>query len=109
MGRPKKEIGKDQFEKLCAMFCTLIEVADFFDCSEDTIERWCKRVYKSTFADTYKRKSSRGRMSIRRKQFEVAMQGNTTMLVWLGKQYLGQADKMDFVEEQGFEFVTDKV
>jgi hypothetical protein len=33
--------------------------------------------------------------SIRRKQFEVAIKGNPTMLIWLGKQYLGQSDKND--------------
>ncbi len=108
-GRPKKEIDKDQFEKLCSMFCTLIEIADFFDCSDDTIENWCKRTYKKTFSEVHKRKSSRGRMSLRRKQFEVAMNGNTTMLVWLGKQHLGQADKMEFAEESGIEFASDKV
>jgi hypothetical protein len=30
---------------------------------------------------------------MRRKQMEVAMSGNVTMLIWLGQQYLGQADK----------------
>jgi len=27
------------------------------------------------------------------KQFDVAMKGNTTMLIWLGKQILGQNDQ----------------
>ena len=36
-----------------------------------------------------------GKASLRRKQYEVAMGGNCTMLVWLGKQYLGQTDKID--------------
>lgn len=109
MARPKAQIDKDQFEKLCSMFCSQIEIADFFNVTDDTIQNWCKRTYKLGFSEVYKRKSSRGKMSIRRKQFEVAMDGNTTMLIWLGKQYLGQADKMDFVEEQGFEFIADKV
>ena len=42
MARPKKEIDQEQFEKLCGLQCTKEEVADWFDCSEDTIERWCK-------------------------------------------------------------------
>lgn len=108
-GRPKKEIVKDQFEKLCSMFCTLIEIADFFDCSDDTIENWCKRTYKKTFSEVHKRKSSKGKMSIRRKQFEVAMSGNVTMLIWFGKQYLGQTDKMSFAEDDNFEFTSDQV
>lgn len=34
-------------------------------------------------------------MSLRRKQIDVALGGNTVMLIWLGKQYLDQADKLD--------------
>ena len=30
-------------------------------------------------------------MSIRRKQYELAMAGDKTMLIWLGKQLLGQS------------------
>ena len=33
------------------------------------------------------------RGSLRAKQFELAMRGNPTMLVWLGKQELGQTDR----------------
>ena len=31
-------------------------------------------------------------MKLRRKQIEVAMSGNHTMLIWLGKNMLGQSD-----------------
>jgi hypothetical protein len=92
MGRPLKHIDQVQFEKLCSILCTLEDIAGFFDCSPDTIENWCKKTYKETFSETYKRKSAVGRVSLRRKQFEIAMTGNTTMLVWLGKQQLGQRD-----------------
>ena len=33
------------------------------------------------------------RGSLRAKQFELAMLGNPTMLIWLGKQELGQTDR----------------
>lgn len=92
-GRPKIEIDKVQFEKLCAIQCTLPELAGFFDCSEDTIERWCKREYKMTFAEVFKRKSVDGKISLRRTQFRMA-EKSTVMAIWLGKQYLGQSDKI---------------
>ena len=38
-------------------------------------------------------------MSLRRMQFEKAQTGNTTMLIWLGKQMLGQKDKIETSEE----------
>lgn len=95
MGRPKKEIDKEDFEKLCGFQCTLIEIAGWFDCSEDTIERWCKSTYSATFADVFKQKRQPGLISVRRKQYEVALAGSIPMLIWLGKQYLGQTDKQD--------------
>lgn len=96
MGRPEVKIEKEDFEKLCSMQCTLVEIAGFFDCSEDTIENWCKKTYRGqTFSEVYKRKSAKGKISVRRKQFQVADAGNATMLIWLGKQYLGQREYQD--------------
>jgi hypothetical protein len=97
-GTPYTRIDWDQFEKLCALHCTLIEIAEFFDCSEDTIERHVKTKYKANFADVFKRKSSKGKISLRRKMFETAMSGGkgaTTMMIWLSKQQLGMSDKID--------------
>ena len=92
MGRPKIQIDQTQFEKLCNILCTLDDIAGFFDCSVDTIENWSKRTYGMTFSDVYKKKAAIGRVSLRRKQFEVAMSGDRTLLIWLGKQQLGQRD-----------------
>jgi len=93
-GRPKTEINAEAFEKLCYLQCTLSEIADFFKCSEDTIERWAKREYDATFAEVYKRYSVGGKISLRRWQFRIA-EHNTTMAIWLGKQYLGQRDQVE--------------
>lgn len=90
-GRPKIEIDQKQFESLCGLQCTLAEIASFFQCSEDTVERWCKRAYELTFADAYKKHSAKGKMSLRRAQFRLA-ETNATMAIFLGKQYLGQRD-----------------
>ena len=93
MARPKIEIDFDMVKKLCAIQCTGQEIADVLDVSYDTLERRVKEVYRISFADYIKKHSANGKMSLRRKQHEVAMNGNTTMLVWLGKHYLGQTDK----------------
>ena len=93
-GRPKKEIDKVKFEKLCGMQCTLKEIAGFFDCSEDTIERWCKDTYKAIFADVFKIHSASGLISLRRTQFKLA-EKSAAMAIFLGKQYLHQSDKIE--------------
>lgn len=91
MARPTKEIEQTQFEKLCAMLATEEEIAGFFDCSVDTIERWCKRTYKVSFAEIYKTHSAKGKISIRRNQLKLS-EKYPAMAIWLGKQYLGQRD-----------------
>lgn len=97
-GRPRKRIDRKQFENLCGLQCTLEEIAYFFDCSEDTIERWCKREYKINFAEVFKKKSSAGKISLRRTQFKLA-EKSTAMAIWLGKQYLGQTEKIEVETE----------
>lgn len=94
MGRPKVKIDQEEFEKLCSIQCTEEEIAGWYKCSIDTIERFCEKTYKTTFADIYKSLSAKGKMSLRRSQFRIA-ETNPTMAIWLGKQYLGQKDKTD--------------
>ena len=42
--------------------------------------------------------SGEGLASLRRRQFKAANEGNATMLIWLGKQYLGQSDKQEIAQ-----------
>lgn len=98
-GRPRKEIDKTNFEKLCGLLCTLDEIAGFFNCSPDTIERWCKREYKANFAEVFKRFSAAGKISLRRYQFKIA-EKSAAMAIFLGKNYLGQSDRT-IIEDEG--------
>jgi len=104
MARPRKEIDSEQFEKLCAIQCTLKEIAAWFGCSEDTVENWCKRTYEDEqgnpmgFSDAYKVYSVDGKISLRRFQFKQA-EKSYAMAIWLGKQWLGQRDNMDMSVE----------
>ena len=50
----------------------------------------------ASFADYYKKMSAGGKISLRRKQMQIAMAGNVTMLIWCGKQFLGQKDKHEY-------------
>ena len=95
MGRKLINIRKESFENLCGMFCTLPEVAYGLGVSEDTVERFCIREYGETYAETYKKVCCTGKISLRRSQFRSDIAGNVTMLIWLGKQYLEQSDKVE--------------
>ena len=95
MARPKLVIDKTQFENLCKMQCTIKEVAGFFECSHDTIERFCKEEYSKTFSEIFDERRAAGLISLRRSQFRLA-ENNAAMAIWLGKQLLGQKDIITF-------------
>jgi hypothetical protein len=92
-GRPNKEIDQEQFEKLCEIQCTQEEICEFLDVTDKTLARWCKRTYGMGFCDVFRVKRKSGMISLRRAQYQVAKDGNPTMLIWLGKQWLGQSEK----------------
>ncbi len=94
-GRPRIEINFKTLDKLCALRCTAEECAAMLDMSADTLDRRLKEEGYGGFAEYFKQKGSGGKVSLRRKQMEVAMSGNVSMLIWLGKQHLGQSEKVE--------------
>ena len=102
LGRPKKPISQKQFEELCGIQCTEEEICAVLDVLDQTLNTWCKETYGRTFLEIFKEKREAGKMSLRRKQWNLA-ETNATMGIWLGKQYLGQRDetKVDISSENG--------
>lgn len=97
-GRPKKEIKKDEFEKLCALQCTKEEICAFFGVVDKTLDRFCKETYNKNFYDVFLEKRGLGKISLRRSQFRLA-EKSAAMAIFLGKNYLGQTDKAQETEE----------
>ena len=91
VGRPKKELDTKLIERLSSIFCTNEEIDSVVECHADTLA--------DNFSEYLKKGRSRGKMSLRRMQWEKAQTGNTTMLIWLGKQMLGQKDRLETSEE----------
>jgi hypothetical protein len=53
---------------------------------------------QTPFALAYHRGLSSLKQAVRRKQIQMAMRGNFTMLIWLGKQLLGQREQLVAVQ-----------
>lgn len=87
-GRPKKEIDYSAVEKLANIQCTQTEIASFLGVSVRTLQR------DEEFLKIYQKGQENGKMSLRRIQYKLA-EKNTTMAIWLGKQYLGQKDNVE--------------
>ena len=84
-GRPQLEIDPKVVAGMTFVGATNVEIAEFLGCSVDVLER--------RFADVLRKKRVSMRLRLRRAQLRLAMEGNVTMLIWLGKQYLGQTDR----------------
>ena len=95
------KIDPEQVEKLAMMGCKISEIAAFFDVNRKTIER--------NFGTILKKGKEKGKMSLRRKQYEVAMRGNVSMLIWLGKQMLDQCEKADIKEDVQYRMIGPKI
>ena len=88
MARPKKyDIDKDQVEKLAALGCTNTEIASFFGCSKDLISK--------SYSTNVTKGKEKGKIRLRQMQWKSAERGSVPMLIWLGKQVLGQTDRQE--------------
>jgi hypothetical protein len=85
-----------EVEKLGALQCTFEEIGAWFKVDKRTINRWAKQ---PAFAEALERGKAAGRASLRRAQYQAAMNGNPAMLIWLGKQILDQKDKTEHTGE----------
>ncbi|MBK1884630.1 hypothetical protein JIN85_19595 [Luteolibacter pohnpeiensis] len=97
-GRPKMEFDLSEVEKLGMLGATAAEMAAWFGCATRTIERRMSRK-DGEFCRSYEKGFGRLKISLRRQQIESAKGGNVSMLIWLGKQLLDQADKREVKEE----------
>jgi hypothetical protein len=91
MARPRKAFKPDIVEALAACCCTFEEIAAYIGWHPATVYRRMENP-KSAFAQAYERGRANGRATLRRNQYALALKGNATMQIWLGKNILGQTD-----------------
>ncbi len=87
MSRPLADIDGEQVRKLAALGATYKEIGAFFGVSEKTI--W------NRFSAEKQQGEASGNLSLRRRQWKRAMEGSDVMLIHLGKNRLGQAEKQE--------------
>ena len=91
-GRPRLILDETLIRKLAEIDCTMGEIAACLKCSIDTLER--------NYAGVINQGREEGKCSLRRAQYKKAMEGNPTMLIWLGKHRLGQKDEFTVMSEE---------
>lgn len=83
-GTTKKVVPPDEVYHLATLGCTYKEMGEWFGVSEDTM-RFNFRPYVDKAKEETKQK-------LRQAQIKLALSGNAVMLIWLGKNMLGQSD-----------------
>jgi hypothetical protein len=84
-GDNRKIVPPDDVYKLAALGCNDKEICDFFGINKDTLHYNFGEYMQAAQADLKQR--------LRRAQIKLALEGNATMLIWLGKNILGQVDQ----------------
>jgi hypothetical protein len=92
VGRPPIEFDLSVVEGLGRIGATAFEMAQILPGSRSTIEHRMADT-ESDFCKAYQKGRAFLSASLRRKQIQVAMSGNVTMLIWLGKQHLWQQER----------------
>ena len=73
--------------------CSGVQIAARLGVHADTLYAACQREKGSAFSAYSQQKREHGETLIHQKQFDIAMKGDKTMLIWLGKQRLGQKER----------------
>lgn len=88
MARPKKyKIDHQEVEKLASYGCSNTEIAEFYGCDESLIRK--------SFSEYLTKGRAKGKIRLRQLQWKSAEKGNVTMQIFLGKNLLGQQDRLE--------------
>ena len=79
------DVNEESIKDLASIGCTQEEIARILKVSVDTLTR--------NYAEILEIGGAELNMSLRRKQVEEAKKGNTALLIWLGKNRLGQREQ----------------
>jgi len=91
-GRPLLEIKWEEVDFFLEAGCEGTKIADAIGVAPDTLYQRCEQEKGMTFTAYRQLKRHKGHCKVLGKQYSKAMQGDNTMLVWVGKQQHGQSD-----------------
>jgi hypothetical protein len=90
-GRPRMAIDLAVVTRAASIGCTIAEIAALTAISPRTFTNRMEK--DEAFAAAVEQARGQGRATLRRLQWHRANNGSDTMLIWLGKNMLGQSDR----------------
>lgn len=91
--RPRIVIDMEEVLKLSIMHCTHLEIADYLGINVETLTLY------PGFSEVYSKGIAQGKISLRRYQWKSA-KDSVNMQQFLGKQYLGQKEKIEHTDRE---------
>jgi hypothetical protein len=83
-GAKQRVVPPDEVYKLATMGCPDLEIAEWFGIDDQTL--------RYNFKQYLAKARSHLKQRLRQAQIRTALDGNATLLIWLGKNMLGQSD-----------------
>src|SRR6185437_3724969 len=90
-GRPPTPIDIDLLRRCAGIGCTMQELSTVLGVPRRTL--YDRMEQDPNIKVALDEGRAQGRVTVRRWQWKAAEEGNVTMLIWLGKQLLGQRDR----------------
>ena len=100
-GPNRRVIDPEEVEKLARLWCSWEEMSDFFGVPANTL--------KYNFSDVVAKGRSETKQALRRAQIKLALGGNATMLIWLGKNILAQSENPQAAGQEALPWTDDDV
>ena len=95
MPQPKKELNWSELDALLQFKVPLSFVCDYIGVSRDTVMRRIKEEHDMTFKEYHNLRLQRTATKLQQKAIEMALTGNTTMMIFALKNMAGWSDKME--------------
>jgi hypothetical protein len=108
-GRPAAAIDWRTVDALLQAGCSGVQVSSRLGIHPNTLYERCSQEHNCDFSEYSRLKREHGETLLLQKQFDAAMKGDRTMLIWLGKQRLGQKERSANETEATVKVLTTEV
>lgn len=101
IGRDSIVVPPQEVEDLAAIGCNDREIAAWFGINDNSL--------RYNFSEELAKGRSNLKQSLRRAQLKLALTGNAVMLIWLGKNILGQTDSPQTAQAEVLPFTDSEL
>lgn len=82
----------EKIKGMFTSFCSVEDVCKANRVSVEELDAFCRSEFSMPLGEAVDMFAAQGRAMVHRAQIDAALDGNNSMLILLGKQYLGQTD-----------------